>query len=63
MPGRGAWLCAGSPSCIDQAERRNAFSRSLRGTVEASAIEPLRASLVRLEVWEDAPPVPITDEQ
>ncbi|MGH9070176.1 MAG: YlxR family protein [Acidimicrobiales bacterium] len=45
LPGRGAWLCAGSPTCVDLAERRSAFSRSLRGPVEPSAIAHLRRVL------------------
>jgi predicted RNA-binding protein YlxR (DUF448 family) len=45
-PGRGAWLCAGSPSCLDQAVRRKAFGRALRGEVTAAAVEGLRADLV-----------------
>ena len=28
--GRGAWLCVDSPSCIEKAKRRKAFSRALR---------------------------------
>ncbi|MDP9386753.1 MAG: YlxR family protein [Actinomycetota bacterium] len=45
LPGRGAWLCVGSPRCVDLAERRKAFSRALRGPVEAAAVEALRAQL------------------
>ncbi|MCA1684367.1 MAG: YlxR family protein [Actinobacteria bacterium] len=41
-PGRGAWLCAGSPACVDKAERGNAFSRALRAPVAASAVATLR---------------------
>ena len=45
-PGRGAWLCARSTAeCLDQAERRKAFSRALRGQVDPEAITRLRAQL------------------
>ncbi|MBA3655004.1 MAG: YlxR family protein [Actinobacteria bacterium] len=37
-PGRGAWLCRSSPDCLALAERRNAFSRSLRAPVAAGAV-------------------------
>ncbi|MBW3547325.1 MAG: YlxR family protein [Actinobacteria bacterium] len=42
LPGRGAWLCAGSPGCVDRAERRGAFQRSLRGPVTPEAVASLR---------------------
>ncbi|MGI9119351.1 MAG: YlxR family protein [Acidimicrobiales bacterium] len=42
LPGRGAWLCAGSPACVDQAERRRAFDRALRGPVGVEAVAALR---------------------
>jgi predicted RNA-binding protein YlxR (DUF448 family) len=45
LPGRGAWLCEGEPACVDQAERRKAFSRALRGQVEGGAVAGLRARL------------------
>ena len=45
LPGRGAWLCDGSPRCVDLAERRKAFGRALRAPVEATAIAGLRARL------------------
>ena len=44
-PGRGAWLCAGSPACIDAAERRKAFDRALRTTVHRDAVDLLRSRL------------------
>ena len=52
-PGRGAWLCAGSPACIDAAERQRAFSRALRTEVDISSIEPLRTTLARRGRIED----------
>jgi len=45
LPGRGAWLCAGSPACLDAAERRKAFDRALRTTVHARTVEDLRTRL------------------
>jgi hypothetical protein len=30
LPGRGAYLCAGSTKCLEQARRRRALARSLR---------------------------------
>jgi predicted RNA-binding protein YlxR (DUF448 family) len=44
-PGRGAWLCAGSPACVDAAERRKAFDRALRTTVPGHAVDNLRIML------------------
>jgi uncharacterized protein len=39
-PGRGVWLCPNSPSCLANALRRKAFSRTLRRPVsEASLAE------------------------
>jgi predicted RNA-binding protein YlxR (DUF448 family) len=43
LPGRGAWLCAGSASCVEKAAPR--LSRALRGDVRAGAVERLRAML------------------
>ena len=45
LPGRGAWLCAGSSACIDVAERRKAFERALRTTVHREAVDDLKTSL------------------
>ncbi|MDQ3680695.1 MAG: YlxR family protein [Actinomycetota bacterium] len=45
LPGRGAWLCAGSPACVDLAERRSAFSRALRAPVSPDAISTLRITM------------------
>ncbi|HWI04948.1 MAG TPA: YlxR family protein [Acidimicrobiales bacterium] len=47
LPGRGAWLCAGSPACIEAAERRKAFDRALRTTVEREAVDALKTTLAR----------------
>ena len=38
LPGRGAWLCAGSHACIERAAQRNAFGRALRAPVSAAAV-------------------------
>jgi predicted RNA-binding protein YlxR (DUF448 family) len=42
-PGRGAWLCLASPSCVDGALRRRAFDRALRATLAAEALAEVRA--------------------
>ncbi|HEY5025794.1 MAG TPA: YlxR family protein [Acidimicrobiales bacterium] len=44
-PGRGAWLCRDSPSCLDQAVRRQALGRALRADVVPEAVEGLRKLL------------------
>ncbi|MDQ3354785.1 MAG: YlxR family protein [Actinomycetota bacterium] len=43
--GRGAWVCTDSPDCIEQAERRNAFTRALRGPIEPGAVDEVRKAL------------------
>ena len=45
LPGRGAWLCAGSVACVDAAGRRRAFSRALRADVGTEAVAALREVL------------------
>ena len=45
-PGRGAWLCAGSVSCLDRAVKRDALRRALRGPVAPSGVAALRDSFV-----------------
>jgi predicted RNA-binding protein YlxR (DUF448 family) len=44
-PGRGAWLCRDSPHCVDQAVRRRAFERALRGTVSPDQVEQVKKDL------------------
>ncbi|MFM7270216.1 MAG: YlxR family protein [Actinomycetes bacterium] len=44
-PGRGAWLCAGSPACLERAIRRGALPRALRRTVMNEATDTLRVTL------------------
>jgi predicted RNA-binding protein YlxR (DUF448 family) len=43
--GRGAWLCRDSPGCIDEAVRKKAFGRALRGRVEPREVEAIRVEL------------------
>jgi predicted RNA-binding protein YlxR (DUF448 family) len=43
--GRGAWLCRDSPGCIDEAVRKKAFGRALRGRVEPGQVEAIRMEL------------------
>ena len=38
LPGRGAWLCAGSLRCVQRAAQRNALSRALRAPVSPEAV-------------------------
>ena len=45
LPGRGAWLCAGSRGCLELAERRKALARAFRAPVEAAAVAALRVEL------------------
>ena len=45
LPGRGAWLCAGSPACIEAAVLRKAFDRALRTSVHSEAVDELKTSL------------------
>jgi uncharacterized protein len=45
LPGRGAWLCAGSTACLERAARRNALTRALRAPVTADAVSALAEGL------------------
>jgi predicted RNA-binding protein YlxR (DUF448 family) len=45
-PGRGAWLCAASVTCFEDAVRRRAFSRALRREVSAHELAWLRERLL-----------------
>ena len=46
LPGRGAWLCAGTPvACLDLATRRRAWARALRAEVAPRAVAELRRTL------------------
>ncbi|MEO7555549.1 MAG: YlxR family protein [Acidimicrobiales bacterium] len=47
LPGRGAWLCAGSSSCVDGALRRGVLARALRCQLDQGAIDRLRSDFVR----------------
>jgi len=44
LPGRGAWLCAGSVACLDRAARRG-LARALRGEVDPASVRALRDAL------------------
>ena len=55
LPGRGAWLCAGSVACLELAARRGAFARALRTSVEPSAVASLREALAGRGRMEDGP--------
>ena len=45
LPGRGAWLCDGSPSCVEAAAWRKAFDRALHTTVDGAAVDRLGTML------------------
>ena len=45
LPGRGAWLCAGSLRCVQRAAQRNALSRALRAPVSPEAVLALGQDL------------------
>ena len=45
LPGRGAWLCRYSMTCVDMAVKRQAFQRALRGSIGAEVVEDLRRTL------------------
>ncbi len=55
LPGRGAWLCAGSVVCVELAARRGAFARALRTSVEPSAVASLRDALAGRGRMEEGP--------
>jgi predicted RNA-binding protein YlxR (DUF448 family) len=50
LPGRGAWLCGESTTCVDLAEKRNAFERALRGPIRVGAVDDVRRVLGGLAV-------------
>jgi len=45
MVGRGAWLCAATPECVELAIKRRALARALRTDVTADAAAWLRDQL------------------
>ena len=45
LPGRGAWLCADTVSCLDAAARRKAFAWTLRTEIAPDAVDLLRLQL------------------
>ncbi len=53
LPGRGVWLCADSPRCVELAERRRAFARMLRAPVAPAAVATLRVELAERARMED----------
>ncbi len=58
LPGRGAWLCADQPSCLDRAAKSRAFARAFRADVSAAEVERLRAKWAeraRIEVRDLSP--------
>jgi predicted RNA-binding protein YlxR (DUF448 family) len=47
LPGRGAWICAGSLPCLDRALRKGGLARALRTTFDEGAGERLAMHLLR----------------
>ena len=45
-PGRGAWLCAESIDCFEQAVKRKALGRALRCEISSTEVERLREKLL-----------------
>lgn len=45
LPGRGAWLCRNSTTCVDLAVKRRAFERALRGPIGVGVVDDLRRAL------------------
>ncbi|MGH9022685.1 MAG: YlxR family protein [Acidimicrobiia bacterium] len=45
LAGRGAWVCAASRECFEEAVRRRALARSLRAQVTTAESERLRVRL------------------
>jgi predicted RNA-binding protein YlxR (DUF448 family) len=45
LPGRGAWLCDSSASCLELAVKRKAIGRALRTDIDPAAINSLRTKL------------------
>ena len=43
--GRGAWLCADSPACLQSAVRRHAFDRAFKRPISEQAISALVSNL------------------
>ncbi|MDA8074555.1 MAG: YlxR family protein [Actinomycetota bacterium] len=41
LPGRGAWICVGSPTCLERAGRRGALERALRSQLAPGAVDAL----------------------
>ncbi|MGH3850747.1 MAG: YlxR family protein [Pseudonocardiaceae bacterium] len=55
LPGRGAWLCAGSPACIEAAVRKSAIGRALRTNIAPGSEAALQTMLASRESMEEVP--------
>jgi len=53
LAGRGAWLCADRPACIDLAARKDSLGRALRTRLDPAAYAHLR---VMIERWAEIGP-------
>jgi predicted RNA-binding protein YlxR (DUF448 family) len=47
LPGRGAWLCAGSLECLRAAARRKALARALRAQLSVEEVLALAPDLAQ----------------
>jgi len=45
VAGRGAWLCAGSVRCLENALRKGSLARALRTELDCKAEDRLRSEL------------------
>ncbi|MBX3284991.1 MAG: YlxR family protein [Actinobacteria bacterium] len=45
LPGRGAWLCPGSPECFELALRKGGFARAFRSPIRPADVAALRSDL------------------
>ncbi len=55
LPGRGAWLCAGSRACIERAVAKGALERAFRAPVERPSADELEVLLADRPVGPEAP--------
>ncbi|MHB1783624.1 MAG: YlxR family protein [Acidimicrobiales bacterium] len=51
LHGRGAWLCAGSATCLEQAVRHRGLSRGLRRDLAGEAVASLVQSMGSGTQW------------
>ena len=59
--GRGAWLCAGSGSCVESAIARRAFARAWKCTVGVEVLDSIRGQIEATGTTVDAVTDAVTD--